>query len=40
MNLKKNKKVYYPELSYNLTGLFFKIHNEFGRFKTERQYQI
>lgn len=38
MNLVKNKNIYYPELSYEITGLFFKIHNELGRFKSERQY--
>jgi len=31
-------KVIHPELSYLLYGLFFKIHNDFGRYKNERQY--
>ena len=28
----------YPKLSYKLTGLFYKIHNELGRFRNEKQY--
>jgi|LFRM01.1.fsa_nt_gb GxxExxY protein len=32
------KDLYHPELSYKLTGIMFKVHNELGRFKTERQY--
>lgn len=38
MNLVKNKNIYYPDLSYEITGLFFKVHNKLGRFKSERQY--
>ncbi len=34
----RNKKLLYPELSYELNGIFFKIHNELGRFKNEKQY--
>ena len=33
-----NGKIIYPELSYQITGLLFKIHNELGRFCRERQY--
>jgi len=33
-----NKTLIYPELSYKLTGIFFKVHNELGRFCKERQY--
>jgi GxxExxY protein len=33
-----NKKILFPELSYKLTGLFYKIHSELGRFCRERQY--
>jgi len=33
-----NKELIYPELSYRLTGLFFKIHNELGRHCDEKQY--
>jgi GxxExxY protein len=38
MNLIKNKNIYYPELSYEIAGLLFKVHNSIGRFKSERQY--
>ena len=33
-----NEKIIYKELSYRLTGLFFKVHNELDRFGRERQY--
>lgn len=33
-----NKKLLYPELSYKLNGIFFKVHNERGRFLNEKQY--
>ena len=32
------RKIIYPELSYKLTGLLYKTHNELGRFCRERQY--
>lgn len=38
MHLVKNKNIYHPELSYEITGLLYKIHNELGRFKLERNY--
>ena len=31
-------KIVEAELSYKLTGLFFQIHNEHGRFCKEKQY--
>ena len=31
-------KVIYLELSYKLTGIFFSVHNERGRFCNEKQY--
>ncbi|NQU77376.1 GxxExxY protein [Candidatus Falkowbacteria bacterium] len=31
-------KVIYPELSYQVTGLLFKVHNELGRYRNEKQY--
>jgi GxxExxY protein len=36
--IKKNIEILYPELSYRLNGIFFKIHKERGRFCRERQY--
>lgn len=32
------KDIIYPELSYELTGIFYKVHNQQGRFCRERQY--
>lgn len=31
-------KILHAELSYKITGLCFKAHNELGRFCSERQY--
>ena len=31
-------KVIYRELSYEVTGLLFKTHQELGRFRNEKQY--
>jgi len=35
---KKTLKIFYPELSYIIYGLFYKIHNQLGRFRNEKQY--
>lgn len=35
---RKLEELYYPELSYEITGILFKIHNELGRFELERNY--
>ena len=35
---KKKIEIIYPELSYLLTGIFYDIHNQLGRFCRERQY--
>jgi len=31
-------KLIYPALSYKITGILFKVHNQLGRFCSERQY--
>lgn len=33
-----NINLLYPDLSYKLTGVFFRIHKKLGRFCSERQY--
>lgn len=40
MQQKENlqSKLLYPELSYQLTGILFAVHNELGRFCNEKQY--
>lgn len=37
-NLRKRDIVLYPELSYTICGLCFKIHNNLGRYRNEKQY--
>lgn len=32
------KDLFYPELSYKITGVCFKAHNSLGRFAREKQY--
>jgi GxxExxY protein len=36
--VKKDIEILYPELSYRLNGIFFKIHRELGRYSKEKQY--
>lgn len=36
--LRINKKVLHPELSYQICGLCFSIHNQLGRYRNEKQY--
>ncbi len=31
-------KIFYPELSYTITGILYKAHNELGRYCSEKQY--
>jgi len=31
-------KLIFPELSYKLRGIFYKTHNELGKFRNEKQY--
>jgi len=33
-----NEKLIYPKLSYLITGICFKAHNELGRYAREKQY--
>ena len=33
-----NKNILYPELSYQICGLCFYVHNKLGRFRNEKQY--
>lgn len=33
-----NSKLIFPELSYIICGLCYKIHNKLGRYKNEKQY--
>jgi len=36
--VKKDIEILYPELSYDLNGIFFKIHRDLGRYSKEKQY--
>lgn len=36
--VKKDITILFPELSYKLNGIFFKIHKNLGRYCRERQY--
>lgn len=34
----RKPQLFFPELSYQITGILFAVHNELGRFCSERQY--
>ncbi len=36
--LRINKNILYPELSYQICGVCFDIHNKLGRYLNEKQY--
>ncbi len=35
---KKQVKIFYPELSYEVVGILYAVHNQLGRFCREKQY--
>lgn len=35
---RQKDKVLFRKLSYQLTGIFFNVHNQLGRFRNEKQY--
>lgn len=35
---KSSKEIFYPELSYTITGILFAVHNELGQYAREKQY--
>ena len=34
----RSTNIFYPDLSYKLYGLLYKVHNQLGRFRNENQY--
>lgn len=34
----KSEKVIYPELSYKINGVLFKVRKDLGQFRNEQQY--
>jgi len=36
--MKRNNKLIYPKLSYEIVGICFEVHNQLGRFAKEKQY--
>ncbi len=38
MRIMQKEKVIYPDLSFQITGIIFKVRKALGRFKNEKQY--
>jgi len=38
MRMPQISNIFYADLGYRINGLFFKVHNQFGRYKNEKQY--
>lgn len=36
--MKRKSELIYPQLSYKIYGLCYKVHNKLGRFRNEKQY--
>ncbi len=36
--MRMEEKIVYPELSFEIVGIFFSTHNELGRYCNEKQY--
>lgn len=38
MHTNNTNKIIYPELSFKINGVCFKVHNQLGRYSREKQY--
>lgn len=38
MRMEENGKLIHKELSYKINGILFDVHNELGRFRSEKEY--
>jgi GxxExxY protein len=37
-NMPEDDKLIYKDLSFNINGILFKVHNDLGRFRNEKEY--